>query len=158
MNCPVCNKDTKVVDTRLSSDGMGIRRRRECMACEYRFSTVEEVELMDLMVVKRDGKREMYSRDKMKRGVVRALEKRPYTELRLKKLINRIERDIQRKKVNELTSPEIGDLVMNRLRTFDKVAYIRFASVYRQFEDVRTFQRELNALMKKKSRTEVTSK
>ena len=113
---------------------------------------------MDLMVVKRDGKREMYSRDKMKRGVVRALEKRPYTELRLKKLINRIERDIQRKKVNELTSPEIGDLVMNRLRTFDKVAYIRFASVYRQFEDVRTFQRELNALMKKKSRTEVTSK
>lgn len=137
---------------------MGIRRRRECMACEYRFSTVEEVELMDLMVVKRDGKREMYSRDKMKRGVVRALEKRPYTELRLKKLINRIERDIQRKKVNELTSPEIGDLVMNRLRTFDKVAYIRFASVYRQFEDVRTFQRELNALMKKKSRTEVTSK
>ncbi|PIR47612.1 transcriptional regulator NrdR [Candidatus Uhrbacteria bacterium CG10_big_fil_rev_8_21_14_0_10_50_16] len=151
MNCPVCNKQTKVVDTRLSSDGMGIRRRRECLACLYRFSTVEEAELMDLTVVKRNGRREAYSRDKILKGILRALEKRPYTDLRLKKLIHTIERDIQRKKVPELTSDELGAIVMYRLRTFDKVAYIRFASVYRQFEDVETFQQELNALIRKRT-------
>lgn len=153
MNCPVCNKDTKVVDTRLSSDGMGIRRRRECLACVYRFSTIEELELMDLVIVKNDGRREAYSRDKMVKGVRRALEKRSYTELKFKKLIHRIERDIQRRKTNELTSAEIGDIVMSRMRSFDKVAYIRFASVYRQFEDVQTFQRELNTLLRKKQST-----
>lgn len=151
MNCPVCNKQTKVVDTRLSSDGMGIRRRRECLECQYRYSTVEEVELMDLTVVKRDGRREAYARDKMLKGILRALEKRAYTDLRLKKLVHMIERDIQRKKVPELTSDELGSIVMNRLRTFDKVAYIRFASVYRQFEDVKTFQKELNALIRKRT-------
>ncbi|NQV11728.1 transcriptional repressor NrdR [Candidatus Uhrbacteria bacterium] len=153
MNCPICNKDSKVVDTRLSADGLGIRRRRECITCEYRFSTVEEVELMDLTIVKRDGKRENYSREKMLKGVVRALEKRPYTEPGLKKLTHFIERDIQRKKASELTSADLGDVVMNRLRAFDKVAYIRFASVYRQFEDVQTFQRELNELIMKRNKT-----
>lgn len=155
MNCPVCNKQTKVVDTRLANDGMGIRRRRECLDCTYRFSTVEEVELMDLTVVKRDGRREMYARDKMLKGVLRALEKRPYTDLKLKKLVHMIERDLQRLKVPEVTSEELGGVVMNRLRTFDKVAYIRFASVYRQFEDVKTFQRELNALIRKRSQQSI---
>lgn len=157
MNCPICNKDTKVIDTRLSNDGMGIRRRRECIKCEYRFSTVEEVELMDFVIVKRDGRREAYAREKLSRGVLRALEKRQYTQDALKKLIHRIERDIQKSKRTELTSAELGDVVMNRLRTFDKVAYIRFASVYRQFEDVQTFQRELNQLMNKRKRQTTTS-
>ncbi|MBT6254377.1 transcriptional repressor NrdR [Candidatus Uhrbacteria bacterium] len=153
MNCPICIRDTKVVDTRLSSDGLGIRRRRECIECEYRFSTVEEVELMDLTIVKREGKRETYSREKLLKGIVRSLEKRPYTEAGLKTLMHSIEQDIQRTKQQELSSAELGDVVMERLRTFDKVAYIRFASVYRQFEDVQTFQRELNELIRKRNKT-----
>ena len=151
MQCPLCNKDSRVVDTRVSADGMGIRRRRECAKCVYRFSTVEEVELMDLTVVKRDGRREVYAREKMLRGVLKALEKRPYTQERLRKLVHGIERDIQRQTSSEITSTEIGEIVMNRLRRFDSVAYIRFASAYRQFEDVQTFQEELNALLKRRA-------
>ena len=100
-------------------------------------------------MVKRDGKREAYSREKMTKGLNKALEKRPVTEQSLKKLVHRIERDIQKKKTGELTSEEIGDFVMKRLKTFDKVAYIRFASVYRSFEDVKTFEKELRSLLKK---------
>jgi len=151
MNCPVCkSKDTKVVDSRISSDGLSIRRRRECEKCNYRFSTIEEVELLDLTVVKGDGRREGYSRDKVVRGLMKALEKRSFTDAAFKKLVHNIERDIQKKKRGELTSQEIGEVVINRLKGFDKVAYIRFASVYRQFEDVLTFQKELNKLLKKK--------
>ncbi len=152
MQCPLCNKDSRVVDTRESADSMGIRRRRECTKCSYRFSTLEEVELMDLTVVKRDGRRETYVREKMLRGVLKALEKRPYTEERLRKLVHSIERDIQRQSSSEITSTDVGEIVMNRLRRFDSVAYIRFASVYRQFEDVQTFQEELNALLSKRTR------
>lgn len=151
MNCPICkSKDTKVVDSRIATDGLSIRRRRECTKCGYRFSTIEEVELLDLAVVKSDGRREAYSREKVVRGLKKALEKRSYTDAAFKKLIHNIERDIQKKKRGELTSKEIGEIVMNRLKSFDKVAYIRFASVYRQFEDVQTFQRELNSLVGKK--------
>lgn len=154
MNCPVCkSKDTKVVDSRISSDGLSIRRRRECEKCNYRFSTIEEVELLDLTVVKSDGRREAYSQEKIIRGLRKALEKRSYTEAEFKKLVHNVERDIQKKKRGELTSKEIGEIVMNRLKGFDKVAYIRFASVYRQFEDVQTFQRELNKLMAKKKKS-----
>ncbi len=151
MNCPVCNHaETKVVDTRLAAEGSAIRRRRECEHCGYRFSTSEEVELLDLAVVKRNGAREAHSRDKMAHGLKRALEKRPYTEAAFRSLVNEIERDIQRKKTDELTSREIGEIVMNRLKSFDKVAYIRFASVYRQFEDVESFSRELDMLSGRK--------
>lgn len=153
MNCPVCNsKDTKVVDSRLTTDGMSIRRRRECVRCTFRFSTLEEVELLDLTVVKRDGRREGYSRDKMIEGMKHSLEKRSFTEEDFHKLINRIERDLQKKKKGEMTSQEIGEAVMKRLRTFDKVAYIRFASVYRSFEDIESFQKELAGLVRKKTR------
>lgn len=152
MQCPICNKDTKVIDTRLSADSMGIRRRRACVLCDFRFSTLEEAEILDLTIVKNDGRREAFSRDKVQKGIVRALEKRPYTQERLKKLIYTIERDIQRRKASELTSAEIGDIVMARLRNFDKVAYIRFASVYRAFEDVQTFQKELNTLLRKRQK------
>lgn len=149
MFCPVCShEDTKVVDSRLTGEGSAIRRRRECEDCGYRFSTNEEVELLDLTVVKRNGKREAYSRDKMEHGLKKALEKRPVTDASFRTLVHEIERDIQRKKANELTSADIGEIVMNRMKSFDKVAYIRFASVYRQFEDVESFVRELHILGK----------
>lgn len=148
MHCPVCNhEDTKVVDTRLATDGTSVRRRRECEACGHRFSTNEEVELLDLRVVKRDGSHEVYAREKIERGLKRALEKRSHTEAEFRALIHAIERDIQRHATgSELTSASIGAIVMNRLKAFDQVAYIRFASVYRSFEDVESFKRELEGL------------
>ncbi len=153
MFCPVCNHaETKVVDTRLTGEGTAIRRRRECESCGYRFSTNEEVELLDLTVVKRDGRREAYSRSKIEQGVRKALEKRPYTEAAFRSLIGEIERDIQRKKSDEIKSSDLGNIIMNRLRNFDKIAYIRFASVYRQFEDVESFRRELESLSRKPRR------
>ncbi|MDD5438492.1 MAG: transcriptional regulator NrdR [Patescibacteria group bacterium] len=147
MHCPVCNhEESKVVDSRLSGDGTAIRRRRECEKCGFRFSTVEEVELLDLVVVKRDGRREMYSSEKLAAGIRKALEKRPYTQEAFSALIHQIESDILKKGTNEITSAEVGEIIMERLRGFDKVAYIRFASVYRSFEDVKTFQRILDDL------------
>ncbi len=149
MHCPVCNHpDSRVVDSRISPDGTIVRRRRECDACEYRFSTSEEMELLGISVVKRDGVREAYSREKIERGLKRALEKRSYTDADFRTLLHAIERDIQRSKAMEIRSSDIGELVMDRLKQFDKVAYIRFASVYRSFEDVRTFQSELESLLR----------
>ncbi|MFH1291897.1 MAG: transcriptional regulator NrdR [bacterium] len=150
MRCPVCgNKNTSVVDSRPAEGGFSIRRRRECEKCSYRFSTVEEIELLDLVVVKRDGTRETYMRDKLENGIKRSLTKRPYTQDKLHELIHSIERDVQKKKVRELPSRELGDIIMKWLKSFDKVAYIRFASVYRDFKDVKTFSRELKRISKK---------
>lgn len=129
---------------------MIIRRRRECVKCGYRFSTNEEVELLDIVVVKNDGHREPYDREKLKRGILRSLTKRSYTQDTLRRLIYSIERDIQKKKKRELTSAQIGDIVMKRLKRFDTVAYIRFASIYRAFEDVTTFEKEISSLAKKR--------
>ena len=144
MKCPVClAPDTKVTDSRLTSEGFAIRRRRECVVCGYRFSTYEEVEILNLAVIKRDGRREPYSRDKLEKGLLKALEKRPFTKDDFKKLLNRIERDLHHLQRSEVTSRTIGEIVMRRLKRFDGVAYIRFASVYRAFKDVATFQREL---------------
>jgi transcriptional repressor NrdR len=149
MRCTVCNyKDTKVIDSRLSPNGMSIRRRRECLKCRFRFSTLEEVEILDLTVVKRDGTRESYSREKLESGLRKSLQKRPVTAERFKDLVNAIERDLQKVRKNEVTSGTIGEIVMDRLKQFDKVAYIRFASVYRAFEDVKTFQKALETLTK----------
>lgn len=149
MHCPACNfADTKVADSRVTGDKTSIRRRRECVRCGFRFSTVEQTEILDLAVIKRDGRRVPYDREKIETGIKKALEKRSYTQDKFKKLINTIEIDIQKTKRQELTSAEIGELVMRHLSKFDKVAYIRFASVYRQFEDVKTFQRELKRLLK----------
>jgi len=148
MRCPVCNNsDTKVIDSRLTGDALGIRRRRECEKCGYRFSTIERTELLDLAVVKRDHRREMYRREKIVVGLRKALEKRPYTEDQFQKLMGEIEHDIQRTKKDEITSAEIGEIVMKELRKFDKIAYIRFASVYRSFEDVDQFAKELGDLL-----------
>lgn len=151
MYCPVCsNKDTKVVDSRMTVDRTGIRRRRECLKCGFRFSTIETIEILDLTVVKRDGKKQPYSREKVIQGLHKALEKRSYTEESFNNLIARVERDIQKTRKTELTSMQIGEIIMKKLETFDPVAYIRYASVYRDFKDAKTFQYELSNLMKKK--------
>ncbi len=147
MNCPVCrHTETKVVDSRVTQDGMAIRRRRECIKCEYRFSTLEEMELLDIVVVKTDGRRESYSRTKLQTGILHSLTKRPYTQEQFDQLIHTIEVDIQKKKKREVTSKEVGEIVMRHLRKFDTVAYIRFASIYRAFEDVSKFQTEVRSL------------
>ncbi len=151
MKCPVCYyQDTKVIDSRVAGDGLSIRRRRECLKCGFRFSTYEEIEILDLSLVKRDGRKEAYSRDKMVKGLRKALEKRPITEEKFKKVVNLIERDLQKLRKNEITSLQVGQIVMKHLRRADQIAYIRFASVYQSFKDVHTFQRELNKLLKKK--------
>ena len=154
MYCPVCrSKETKVVDSRAGHDGMTVRRRRECTKCAFRFSTIEEVELLDIIVVKGDGKREGYDRRKLMGGIVRSLTKRPYTQEHLDKLIHNIERDIQKKKKKEVTSSAIGDIVMRHLKKFDKVAYIRFASIYLAFDDINTFEEEIKLLGKRRKRS-----
>ena len=159
MKCPVCNfEDTRVVDSRITADGVSIRRRRECIECEYRFSTVEGIEILDLAIVKRDGRREPYVLDKLISGMKHALEKRPCTDDQFKTLIGSVERDIQRLKKDEVASEEIGEIVMGHLRTFDTVAYIRFASVYRSFADVKTFQEELDKLLAKDDKQKLKKK
>ena len=154
MHCPTCkNKNTKVLDSRLVGEGFSIRRRRSCLKCNFRFSTVEEIEILDLIVIKRDGHRENYNRNKIIRGLKRALEKIPYLEEDFNFLIREIEREIQKKVVsNEITYKKLGQIVMKKLKSFDKVAYIRYASVYRSFKDVKNFQKELNILLKNKQR------
>lgn len=151
MKCPVCYyQDTKVIDSRVASDGLSIRRRRECLKCGFRFSTYEEVEILDLTIIKRDSRKEAYSREKLIKGLRKALEKRPITEDNFKKIINSIERDIQAMRTNEITSSQLGQLVMKYLKRADQVAYIRYASVYESFKDAQTFRRELNKLLKNK--------
>jgi transcriptional repressor NrdR len=153
MHCPVCrHQETKVVDSRLTQDGLAIRRRRECEKCSYRFSTVEEAELLDIVVVKNDGVRESYSRNKLESGIVRSLTKRPYTQEKFDSMVHAIERDIQKKKKREITSKEIGELVMKHLQKFDKVAYVRFASIYRAFEDVGKFESVIKSLQVRKKK------
>lgn len=153
MKCPVCYfQDTKVVDSRVASDGFSIRRRRECLKCGFRFSTYEELEILELSVVKRDGRREAYSREKLVGGLKRALEKRPITEENFKKLVHLIERDLQILKKEEVTSEQVGYSVMRQLKKIDKVAYIRYASVYQSFKDLAEFKKELNKLANNKDK------
>lgn len=148
MRCPKCqNDDTKVVDSRPIEEGEAIRRRRECEKCGFRFSTYEQIEILDLSVIKRDGSKQLYSREKLERGIRRAFEKRPHTDDTLKKVISGVEQEIQKKaKDGEIGSSELGDIVMKKIKKVDKVAYIRFASVYRQFADVEEFKEALQKL------------
>lgn len=153
MKCPVCYyQDTKVIDSRVASDGLSIRRRRECLKCGFRFSTYEEVEILDLTIVKRDGRKEAYGREKLIKGLRKALEKRPITDDNFKKLVNSIERDLQVMRKSEITSSQVGQVLMKHLKRIDQVAYIRFASVYESFKDAQTFQRELNKLLRSKNK------
>ena len=139
-------------------DRVGIRRRRQCSRCQFRFSTIEQVEILDLTVVKRDGTKQPYNREKIIRGLRKALEKRSYTRENFDRLIGRIEREIQRTRKNELTSKQIGEFIMKKLESFDQVGYIRYASVYRDFRDVVTFQRELKNIINKKKQRNRDSK
>ena len=148
MRCPNCNfDDTKVLDSRPVDEGSAIRRRRQCEKCEFRFSTYEEIEILDLSVVKKDGSKQNFSKEKLERSIRLPMDKRPHTDETFRKLVSGIEIEIQRKaKDGEITSTEIGDIVMKKLKKVDKVAYIRFAAVYRQFEDVEEFKAELQKL------------
>lgn len=147
MFCPFCgHTDTKVIDSRLTEDGGAIRRRRECGKCGERFSTYEEMVLLNITVVKRDGRKEAYEREKVEQGIKRALEKRPISHEEFRNLINRVERDIQVLRKEEIKSSEIGEIVMKELKNLDEVAYIRFASVYKSFKDVKSFEKELKKL------------
>lgn len=148
MRCPNCqNSDTKVLDSRPVEEGTAIRRRRECDKCSFRFSTYEEIEILDLVVIKHDGTRQAYSREKLERGIQRAFEKREHTDQTFRKIISAVEQDIQKKASGgEIESADIGEFVMKQIKKIDKVAYIRFASVYRQFEDVDEFKKALQKL------------
>lgn len=151
MKCPICLfQDTKVVDSRVAVDGFSIRRRRECLKCGFRFSTYEEIELLDLVIVKRDGHKEAYDKEKMLRGLKRSLEKRTISADNFKKLVSAVEMDLQALRKNEVNSSEVGKIIMKELKKVDKVAFIRFASVYESFEDLQDFQEELNKLLKNK--------
>ena len=151
MKCPICYfLDTKVVDSRVASDGLSIRRRRECLKCSFRFSTYEEIELLELIILKRDGRRESYSREKLVGGLKKSCEKRPITEDDFKRLIHSIERDLQRLKKNEIPSKQVGIAAMKNLKKLDPVAYIRYASVYESFKDANEFKKEINKLIKDK--------
>jgi transcriptional repressor NrdR len=136
----------------VASDGLSIRRRRECEKCGFRFSTFEEMEILDLTVVKRDGQKEAYSRDKLVAGLKKAMEKRPIDDDSFKKLVHNIERDIQQLKKSEVSSTEIGEIVMQHLREADVVAYIRFASVYESFENAKDFKQTLNKILEDKKK------
>ncbi|MBR5740204.1 MAG: transcriptional repressor NrdR [Firmicutes bacterium] len=152
MKCPYCdNIDTKVIDSRPTEDGHAIRRRRGCDKCGRRFTTYEKVEESILMVIKSDGKRrEAFDRDKLFRGIARACEKRPVSAETMEGIVNTVERELNNLMVKEVETKYIGELVMEELKKVDEVAYIRFASVYRQFTDVNTFITEIEKLVGKK--------
>lgn len=150
MICPKCkSKNTSVVDSREANEGRTIRRRRECEACEHRFTTFEKMETTHFLVVKRDGSRESYDHSKVERGIWRACEKRPVTQEQISELIDRLE-EVWSSSGKEVDSETIGRDVMHALKVIDEVSYIRFASVYRQFKDVEEFKAELNRLLGKK--------
>ena len=147
MKCPYCHYgDSRVVDSRSADDGATIRRRRECNQCGKRFTTYEAVEKMPLMVVKRDGRREPFDRNKILNGIIRSCDKRDISMERITEFANSIERDIRNTMAQEVGSDKIGELLMERLKDFDEVAYIRFASVYRRFADISNFLEELKGL------------
>ncbi len=148
MKCPRCGfEEDKVVDSRTTKEGEAIRRRRECLKCAFRFTTYEYIERAPLMVVKRDGRREQYSREKLLTGLLKACEKRPVSREQLEKIVDEIEATIFGKFKNEVKSTEMGNLVIERLQSLDEIAYVRFASVYRQFKDINQFMSEVRGLL-----------
>ena len=149
MKCPKCGSiDDKVVDTRPSDEGRSIRRRRECLSCGYRYSTIVRVEGIQLKVVKKDGTREEFSADKLLGGLSSACSKRPVSNEQLVKIVTDIESHLQEQRNGEISTKEVGELVMEKLKTLDKVAYVRFASVYRDFTDVSSFTKEVEEINK----------
>lgn len=151
MKCPYCSyEESKVIDSRPTDEGVRIRRRRECLNCQKRFTTYEVIESLPIVVIKKDKSREVFNRQKLLNGLLRACEKRPVSLEALEKLIDSIEASLQNSLDREVSSERIGELVMDGLKEIDEVAYVRFASVYRQFKDIGTFMSELNKLLSAK--------
>jgi transcriptional repressor NrdR len=154
MKCPYCaDNENQVLDSRDSEDLSSVRRRRECLKCSKRFTTYERIETIDLFVIKKDGRREQFNRSKLLTGLQKACEKRPISMDTIEETANEIEQDLRRRETTEIPSKLIGELVMRRLKVLDKVAYIRFASVYRAFGDVESFEKEVKNLMKSEKTT-----
>ena len=150
MKCPFCSfNESKVIDSRPSDDGDKIRRRRECLSCGTRFTTYEVIESMPLMVIKRDNSRQLFNKEKLLKGLSRACEKRPVSYETLENLVNQIEHALLNSSIKEVSSQEIGELTLQKLKDVDLVAYVRFASVYRDFKDLESFMDELRQLQKK---------
>lgn len=148
MKCPFCSfEESKVIDSRPTDEGQRIRRRRECLSCGKRFTTYEIIESLPIIVIKKDKSRETFNRDKLMTGLLRACEKRPVSIDTLDNMIDEIETTLQNSLDREVSSEKIGQFVMEKLKKIDEVAYVRFASVYRQFKDINTFMRELNKLL-----------
>jgi len=151
MKCPFCNNlEDKVVDSRETKEGDTIRRRRECLACERRFTTYERIDEVPYMVIKKDGRREKFDRQKVLGGLLKACEKRPISIVRLSELVNRVESKVSDSPDREISTTEVGEYLMESLRDMDKIAYVRFASVYRDFQDEQAFFNELKNLMRQK--------
>ena len=151
MRCPFCSHpESKVIDSRPAEEGASIRRRRECLACHKRFTTYETMECLPLVVVKKDGSRQSFDRNKVMAGLIRACEKRPVPYSTLEAMVGEIEQVLQNQMEREISSAQIGELVMERLKKIDEVSYVRFASVYRQFRDINTFLSELTKLLEDK--------
>jgi transcriptional repressor NrdR len=149
MRCPYCNhEESKVIDSRESKNGMTIRRRRECLSCEKRFTTYEKIDEIPYMIVKKDGRRQRFESKKIMAGLLRACEKRPIPLAKLEEIVEEIETSLQERPEKEINADEIGQFVMDKLKMLDKVAYVRFASVYRDFKDVVEFKKELETLLK----------
>jgi transcriptional repressor NrdR len=151
MNCPFCGHlEDKVVDSRESREGDAIRRRRQCLACERRFTTYERIDEVPYMVIKKDGRREKFDRQKVLNGLLKACEKRPVSMGKLAELVNRVEAKVTDSPDREISTIEVGEFLMESLREIDKIAYVRFASVYRDFQDEQAFFEELKVLMRQK--------
>jgi len=151
MKCPYCSHlESKVIDSRPSDEGASVRRRRECLKCEKRFTTYETIEKLPLIIIKKDKTREPYDRNKLLNGILRACQKRPVTMEQLQKVVDEIEVSLYNTLEREVSSQQVGELVMRKLKALDEVAYVRFASVYRQFKDLNTFMDELTKLLKDK--------
>jgi transcriptional repressor NrdR len=156
MKCTQCQfHDTKVIESRDVSDGEATRRRRMCPDCNYRFTTYERLERPQLIVIKSDGKRQMFARDKLLAGLYRACEKTPVASLQIERIVSDIEQQLYACGENEISSKKIGDLVMDRLAAVNEVAYVRFASVYRRFKDIESFERELSAIRNRERETKL---
>lgn len=150
MICPFCAHDaSKVLDKREGTDGKTTRRRRQCQKCARRFTTFERVETLDLLIVKKDGQREIFDRSKIRSGIIKSCEKRPISLDAIEKVVDSIEADLRKSGSSEISSKKVGEIVTKKLKKLDKIAYIRFASVYRQFADIGDFERELANLSKK---------
>ena len=151
MRCPYCeHAESKVIDSRESKNGLSVRRRRECLSCKRRFTTYEKIEEIPYMVVKKDGSRQPFDGQKLLQGMLKACEKRPVPLAKLEEVVEEVESKLMERPDKEMNASEIGLLVMNRLKALDKVAYVRFASVYREFKDVVEFKQELESLLKER--------